>query len=358
MPHLVSIRGRAPTVNEMDHRISMLHGAGGELMGDLLDRLILPRFSAVTTTRGGVGLSALDDGATVDVPAGERVVVTTDSHVVKPIFFPGGDIGRLAAAGTINDLVMMGARPIGLTLAAIIEEGFPIAHLERILDSFARVLETVGAAVVCGDTKVMPAGDLDGIALNTTGVGATSHVIGDAGLHIGDAVIVTGTIGDHGMALLAAREEFHLSTPLQSDVAPLWPFLAPVIERYATQIHGMKDPTRGGLAAALNEMARKSATCIVVDDAAIPMRSEVVALSDVLGISPLTVANEGKAILVVAGEVAEDVVRMLTSHKLGTDARRIGRVTEEYPGRVLLETEVGGRRFLDMPLGDPVPRIC
>jgi len=343
-----------------DNRITMMHGAGGELMGELLDRLIVPRFSERAGVDGpsAVGLAALDDGATVSIPPGETVVVTTDSHVVKPVFFPGGDIGRLAAAGTINDLVMMGARPLRLTLAAIIEEGFAIADLEKILDSFADALHASGAAVVCGDTKVMPAGELDGIALNTTGIGSTALIIGDANLQAGDQVIVTGTIGDHGMALLAAREEFHLTTPLRSDVAPLWPLLAPVIERHAAQIHGMKDPTRGGLAAALNEMARKSGTCISIEDGAIPMRSEVVALSDLLGISPLTVANEGKAILVVAEEVAEDIVQMLISHVLGVDARRIGRITDEYPGRVLLETEVGGRRFLDMPLGDPVPRIC
>ncbi len=335
--------------------ITSLHGAGGERMGQLLREHVTHRFHR--RSLGRIGLDQLDDGATIDLPSGGEVVITTDSHVVKPIFFPGGDIGRLAACGTLNDLAVMGARPLALTLGLILEEGFPIADLERILDSLDQALGEVGAALVTGDTKVMGRGELDGIVINTTGVGiAVPRAIGDADLSVGDAVLVTGTIGDHGMALLASRREFHLTTTLQSDVAPVWP----LVERALTAggVRAMKDPTRGGLAAALNEMARKSQTSIEVDEAAIPIRDEARGLGELLGISPLDVANEGKAILVVAPERADAVLALLRSHPLGRDAARIGRVTAEYPGQVILQTEVGGRRFLEMPLGDPVPRIC
>jgi len=337
--------------------ITQLHGAGGELMGELLERLILPRFGEDTV--GRIGLKALDDGATIALPEGEtgELVLTTDSHVVQPIFFPGGDIGRLAAAGTINDLAVMGARPIALTLAAIIEEGFPIADLERILESFAVTLDEVGAPVACGDTKVMPTGDVDGIVLNTTGLGIAVRAISDADLRPGDRVLLTGTIGDHGMALLAAREEFQLKTRLESDVAPIWPLIAPVVE-LGDAVHAMKDPTRGGLAAALNEMARKAGACIEIEEPAIPMREPTLGLSELLGISPLEVANEGKAIIVVAPEAADEALKRLRAHPLGAEAAIVGTVTDEHPKRVVLDTEVGGRRFLDMPLGDPVPRIC
>jgi len=326
------------------------------MMEQLLERLILPRFAGKDAAR--IDLAALDDGATIPIPADKEgeLVLTTDSHIVKPVFFPGGDIGRLAAAGTINDLAVMGARPIALTLAAIIEEGFSFSDLGRILDSFAEVLEEVGATVLCGDTKVMPGGDIDGIALNTAGVGIARRAVSDAEFAPGDRVLVTGTIGDHGMALLAAREEFNLETELQSDVAAIWPMLEPIVESGA--IRAMKDPTRGGLAAALNEMARKSSTCLELEEWTIPIREPVHGLSELLGISPLEVANEGKAVLVVSAGEAEHVLDVLKRHPLGAEAALVGTVTDEHPGRVILATQVGGRRFLDMPLGDPVPRIC
>jgi hydrogenase expression/formation protein HypE len=336
-----------------EDRITTLHGAGGEVMGQLLER-ILPRLTGRSV--GRIDLSALDDGASVDLPPDGELVVTTDSHVVKPIFFPGGDIGRLAAAGTINDLAVMGARPLALTLAAIVEEGFLIADLDRLLESFASTLDEVGAAVACGDTKVMPVGELDGIVLNTTGLGIAARAISDAELRRGDRVLITGTIGDHGMALLAAREEFHLHTPLESDVGQIWTLIEPCLRLGG--VRSMKDPTRGGLAAALNEMARKAGVTIEIEEAAIPLREEVRGLSEILGISPLEVANEGKAILIVDRGCADAVLDALRSHPLGKAAAAIGTVTEEYPGRVVLATEVAGRRFLDMPLGDPVPRIC
>ena len=343
-------------MTDRELRITSLHGAGGEVMGQLLSRLVFPRLAGRAS--GRIPLSAGDDGATLDLPRDGEIVFTTDSHVVKPIFFPGGDIGRLAASGTLNDLAVMGARPFALSLAAVIEEGFLIADLERILDSFAAALDDVGASVACGDTKVMPAGDLDGILLTTSGIGVTRRAISDAALRVGDRILVTGTLGDHGMALLAARAEFHLTTPLRSDVAPIWPLLAPLLDQLGDAIHAMKDPTRGGLAAALNEMARKSRTCIEVVEIDLPIRPEVLGLSELLGISPLEVANEGKAIVVVDARAADKALRLLQRHPLGVSAAIIGTVSEEYPGRVVLATEVGGRRFLDMPLGDPVPRIC
>jgi len=338
----------------MDERITSLHGAGGEVMEQLLASLVLPRFG--DEARGRIGLRQLDDGATIDLPAAGELVITTDSHVVKPVFFPGGDIGRLAAAGTLNDLAVMGARPVVLTLAAIIEEGFLVSDLERILDSFAEELAVVGAAVACGDTKVMPPGELDGIALNTTGLGVARRAVSDAEIEVGDHVILSGTIGDHGMALLAAREEFHLETELRSDVAAIWPMIEPALE--IGGIRAMKDPTRGGLASALNEMARKANVTLEIDEASIPILDPVRGLSEILGISPLEVANEGKAVLVVEPGASDAILRELRRHPLGGNAELVGRITDEYPGRVILATEVGGRRFLDMPLGDPVPRIC
>jgi hydrogenase expression/formation protein HypE len=334
-------------------RISPLHGAGGEYMEMLLREHILKHFSK--RSAGRIGLDALDDGATLDVGKGE-LVVTTDSHVITPIFFPGGDIGRLAAAGTINDLAVMGARPIALSLGLIVEEDFPLDDLDRILDSLGATLDEVGAALVCGDTKVMGKGELDGIVLNTTGFGVAVYAIGDADLSVGDRILVTGTIGDHGMALIAIRDEFRLRTTLESDVVPIWPMIESALQ--VGGIKAMKDPTRGGLAAVLNEMARKSNTCLEIKEEMIPIRDEVHALSEMLGISPLEVANEGKAILIVEPSKAEAVLSTLQADPLGVDATIVGEVTDEYPKRVILDTGVGGRRFLEMPLGDPVPRIC
>lgn len=336
-----------------DDRVTTLHGAGGELMEKLLAERILPVFRF--RRAGPIGLDELDDGAVVELPPGE-VVVTTDSHVVTPFTFPGGDIGTLAVCGTVNDLAVMGARPVALTLGLILEEGFALSDLERILLSAARVLAELGVPLVAGDTKVMGRGELDGIAIHTTGIGVAERVVSDAGLRVGDAILVTGTVGDHGMALLAAREGFHLESELASDVAPLWPLLAPALATGA--ITAMKDPTRGGLAAALNEMARKARVGIEIDEETIPIQPQAQALSDLLGISPLEVACEGRAVMGVRAGQAEEVLALLRTHPLGRAARVIGRVVVDYPGRVVLATGVGGRRFLEMPLGDPVPRIC
>jgi len=250
----------------------------------------------------------------------------------------------------------MGARPLALSLAVIIEEDFAISDIDRIVKSFADTLASSATPLICGDTKVMGRGEIDGIAINTTGLGIADPAIGDAGAAPGDIVIATGSMGDHGMALLAAREEFHLETELVSDVDSIWPMIQTILPLGG--IHAMKDPTRGGLAAALNEMARKSNMTVEIQQRDIPIRDAVHALSDLLGISPLEVANEGKAVLIVEPAVADQILATLQQHSLGRDAAIIGHIDVDYPGRVVVTTDVGGRRFLDMPLGDPVPRIC
>ncbi len=322
-------------------------------MGRLLVERILPAFSL--RSAGEVGLDALDDGASLTLPSGQ-LVITTDAHVVTPLFFPGGDIGRLAACGTVNDLAVMGACPLACTLAMVLEEGFPLDQLDAILLSCAHVLKETGTALVAGDTKVMGQGELDGAVLTMTGVGVARRVVSDAGLRPGDAVLVSGPVGDHGMALMAAREEFRLQSDLQSDVAPLWPLIAPVLETLT--ITSMKDPTRGGLAAAINEMARKAGVGVELFEEDIPVRPQVRAIADLLGLDPLQAACEGRAVLTVAADDAELALQQLREHPLGREAAIIGRVTVERPGRVVLRTAVGGRRLLEMPLGDPLPRIC
>lgn len=337
----------------LEEKITALHGAGGLIMEKFLLDHVLPKFRL--RAAGPIGLDQMDDGAVLDLPPGQ-VVFTTDSHVVKPLFFPGGDIGKLAVTGTVNDLVVMGARPVALSLAVVVEEGFPISDLEKILDSIAGTLAETGAALVTGDTKVMGKGELDGLVVNTAGIGVAERVISDAGMRSGDWLVVTGPVGEHGLAILAARNELPLETPVKSDLAPLWPALAPALATGG--ITAMKDPTRGGLAAALNEMARKSGIGLEVEEEKIPVRPEVRGVCELLGISPYELACEGRAVLAVAPEKLEEVLAALRSHPLTENAQVIGRATSAYPGKVILHTAVGGRRFLEMPLGDPVPRIC
>jgi len=336
-----------------DERITLLHGAGGELMGELLERIL--KFTK--TSVGGIGLKELDDGAVIPL-GGTNLVFTTDSHVVQPIFFPGGDIGRLAVAGTVNDLAVMGAQPLALSCGLVIPEGFPIKELEKVMESMDRALEEAGTVLITGDTKVLGHGELDGLIINTTGVGLAERIITDAGLRIGDKIIVTGTVGDHGMALLAHREGLEFETSLESDVAPINHLIAEALQAGGEGITAMKDPTRGGLAACLNDLARKSGVGITVHDEKIPLREEVRGLGELLGIDPLEIANEGKVVIGVAPERAEAVVEALKRHPQGREAAVIGEATADYPRKVILVTEVGGRRFLENPVGDPVPRIC
>ncbi len=324
------------------------HGAGGEMMEELLGEL-LPLISR--SGEGSVTLEDLDDGATFPASEGE-MVLTTDAHIVDPPFFPGGDIGRLAAAGTANDLAVMGARPVAFACSIVVKEGFPIEDLKRIYRSINEVLEEVDAHLITGDTKVGNTGEVD-VIVTMTGVGEVVRLVRDSGLQPGDAILVTGTIGDHGMAILAAQQG--LETDLKSDVAPVWEAVEAALE--VGGVTAMKDPTRGGLAGALNEMAEKSGVRIVIEEERLPIREEVKVLSEMLGVDPLHVANEGKAVIGVKGEVAEDVLEAIRSTKVGKDAEIIGRV-EEGPPRVEMETEVGGTRIVEKPVGDPVPRVC
>jgi hydrogenase expression/formation protein HypE len=336
-----------------DERITLLHGAGGELMGELLERIL--KFTK--TSVGGIGLKELDDGAVVPI-GGKNLVFTTDSHVVQPLSFPGGDIGRLSVAGTVNDLAVMGAQPLALSCGLVIPEGFSMSELEKIMESMDQALEEAGAALITGDTKVLGHGELDGLIINTAGIGLADRIITDAGLHIGDKIIVTGTVGDHGMALMAHREGLEFETSLESDVAPINHLIAEALRAGGEGITAMKDPTRGGLAACLNDLARKSGVGITIYEKEIPLREEVRGLGELLGLSPLEIANEGKAVIGVAPERAEAVLEALRAHPQGREAVLIGEATADYPGKVILVTEVGGKRFLEPPLGDPVPRIC
>ena len=340
----------------LDERITLKYGAGGQAMRTLIQQVFLDGMVA-PRTNVDIGLAAMDDGAALRI--GDRwLVVTTDSHVIHPVFFPGGDIGRLAVSGTVNDLAMMGATEVlGLTCAVIIEEGFPRADLVRIQRSIRETCEEAGAVVVTGDTKVMGKGELDGIVLNTTGIAITEQVVPDSGLRAGDRLIVTGTIGDHGMAIMARRHGLALDGDLSSDVAPLNRLVRAALDRVPGAIVAMKDPTRGGLASALHEMAGKSRVGIVIHEMALPVTPQVRAASELLGIDPVHVANEGKAILGVRPDAADAVLETLRAHQLGRDAAIVGTCTDERIGAVILDTGFG-RRLVTEPEGELLPRIC
>jgi hydrogenase expression/formation protein HypE len=335
---------------KMPETVSLIHGAGGEMMQSLIGSV----FSTIKhNNAGGIGLEALDDGAAI--PFGDKyIVLTTDNHVIKPIFFPGGDIGRLSISGTVNDLAMMGARPIALTNGVVLPEGFSIEDLRKIVRSVDDALEEAGCALVTGDTKVLPREALDSIIINTSGIGITDHPVRDCGLKPGNKIIVTGTIGDHGIAIIAHREGFRFGSELKSDVAPIWKTVEAALN--VGGITAMKDPTRGGVANVLNEMAKKSGVRIVIEEDTLPFRQDVRAAADMLGIDPLEVANEGKAVMGVEADKAEQVLAAVRNSKYGKNAVIIGTVTEG--SGVIMRTKIGGQRFIEPPLGDPVPRVC
>lgn len=337
-------------------------------MHKLLKERILPRFKPRKNAE--IPLALLSDSAVIN-----GIAFTTDSYTVKPIFFPGGDIGRLSVSGTINDLSVIGAEPIAISCALVIEEGFELLKLEKILDSIEKVASEVGVEVVTGDTKVVERGKLEEIIVNTAGIGGRSPHLDDnlrkassdgrvlrsrwldpRNIRPGDRVIVSGTIGDHAMAVIAARGELGFEIgELRSDVAPLNDLISSALN--VGGVVAAKDPTRGGLAALLNEWSETTGLGIILEEERIPIREEVQAACEILGIEPLELANEGKAVLAVSERYADEVLEALRSHPLGKDAEVIGRFTDELEG-VAVETRIGGVRYLPMPLGDPVPRIC
>ncbi len=326
-----------------------MHGAGGEVMGEVIDLV-----SRITNKNaGGIGLESLDDGAVIPI-GNSQIVFTTDSHLVRPLFFPGGDIGRISVCGTINDVAMMGGVPIALSCGLVLEEGLEFDTLTRIIDSMDAALTEAGVALVTGDTKVMERGAIDNIVINTAGIGVATTVVRDNGLKEGDAILVSGTLGDHGFSVLASREEFDFADQIVSDVAPLAGMVHEVMK--AGTIHAMKDPTRGGFASAINEMARKAGVQVRIEEETIPIRASVRSASQMLGIDPLEVANEGKVVMGVPATEADAILAALRSHRYGRDAAIIGRVTAGKG--VIMETAAGGERFIETPLGDPVPRVC
>jgi hydrogenase expression/formation protein HypE len=338
---------------KIDKNVSLLHGAGGEMMNDLIAGVLT---KIKNKNAGGIGLESLDDGAAIPLAQGGFLVFTTDTHVVKPIFFPGGDIGRLSVSGTVNDLAMMGAAPLALTSAIVMEDGFAISDLRKIVASMDEATQEVDTAIVTGDTKVVEKGALDGIIINTAGIGFVEKPVRDCGLVLGNKIIITGTIGDHGIAVLAKREDFHFRTELRSDVAPIWSTVKAALDASEGAITAMKDPTRGGVASALNEMAHKSGVEILLEEEQLPINPSIRAAAEMLGIDVLEVANEGKALVGVEAESAEAVLAAIKKTKYGKNATIVGEVNEGH--RVLMKTQIGGTRFVDAPLGDPVPRVC
>ena len=324
-------------------RISLLHGAGGELMQELVESLVddIP----------------LDDGFVLDLDINngeEKLVFTTDSYVVDPIFFPGGDIGKMAVAGTVNDLAAMGARPLYMLTSIVLETGLKMSDLRRIYRSIHTELDRVGCRLVGGDTKVLNKGDLDKVIINTSGIGVASNPVFDSGLSPGDLIIVSGTVGDHGMTILSHREGLEFDPPLESDCCSLWDLVEAALG--VGGITAMKDPTRGGLSNCLNEMAEKSGIQIVLEEEKIPIGQSVSSACRVLGIDPFEVANEGKMVIGVKKEKATEVLEAVKGIEMGKNAEIIGEIREG--SRVILKTIVGGSRYLQRPIGDPVPRVC
>ena len=339
----------------VDDKLGIKYGAGGRAMRALIERVCLAGLGPAPVD--GIGLSAMDDGAAIRV-GNQWLVITTDSHVVHPRVFPGGDIGRLAVSGTVNDLAMMGAtRPLALTCAIILEEGFAREDLAQVYASIRTACDEAGTTVVTGDTKVMGRGELDGLVINTAGVAFCDRVVPDCGLAPGDVLILTGTVGDHGMAIMAARHNLALEGDLRSDVAPINTLIRAALDAGGADVVAMKDPTRGGVASALHEMAEKSRVGILVDEPSVRVRAEVRAACDLLGIDPLAVANEGKAVIGVRAAAADRVLDALRGHALGREAAVVGRCIADHAGAVILDTGLG-RRMLAEPEGELLPRIC
>jgi hydrogenase expression/formation protein HypE len=335
-----------------DDKVLLAHGAGGKKSAELTENVFLKYFR-------DPALMMLDDMSVLEVPEG-RVSISTDTFVVDPVFFPGGNIGSLAVHGTVNDVAMSGAVPLVLSAGFVIEEGFPIADLESISSSMSSAAEEAGTRIVTADTKVVPSGAADRIFINTTGFG-----IVPAGLDIsgrmareGDCILLSGTIGDHGIAIASSREGLAFQTPVISDSAPLNDLIRELVTDLAGLVHVLRDPTRGGLASVLNEIAAQSRVGMEIEEKEIPVRDAVRGACELLGYDPLYLANEGKLVAVVAENACEEALRIIRAHKYGREGRIIGRVVSDHPGRVVLRTGIGGTRIVDKLSGEMLPRIC
>jgi hydrogenase expression/formation protein HypE len=334
----------------MDDSILLAHGSGGRLSHELVEKKFLPYLA-------NPALNKLDDSAIFE--ASGRLAFTTDSYVVNPIFFPGGDIGKLAVCGTVNDLAMNGARPLYLSLSAIIEEGFLLKELEQVIQSVKRAAEEAEVSIITGDTKVVNRGQADKLFITTSGVGIVPPGIDISGSNarVGDKVLLSGTIGDHGIAIMSQREGLRFSMTLQSDCAPLNKLVFQMLA-VSSNIHCLRDPTRGGLATTLNELARQSKVGIVLEEARIPVKEEVKAACELLGLDPIYVANEGKLVAIVDPGDASEILAAMKKNIYGRDAAIIGEVTKEHPGKVVMKTKLGPSRIVDMLSGELLPRIC
>jgi len=331
-------------------KILLAHGSGGKLAHELVERSFLKALANPL-------LAKLDDSAVFDFSG--RLAFTTDSYVVSPIFFPGGDIGKLAVYGTVNDLAMSGAKPLYLSLSFIIEEGLPQDELSQVVDSVQKAAQQAEVEIVTGDTKVVHRGSADKLFINTAGVGIIAKGVDISGSNArpGDKVLLSGTIGDHGIAVLSQREGLSFSTQLESDCAPLGGLVAEMLAA-SPNIHCLRDPTRGGLATTLNELAKQSKVSIRIEEERIPVREEVLAACEMLGFDPLYVANEGKLVAIMTAEDADKVLKAMRANHYGKEAAIIGEVRAEHPGRVVMKTVLGASRIVDMLVGDLLPRIC
>jgi len=334
----------------LEDKILLAHGSGGKLSHDLVEKHFVPLFKNPL-------LNKLDDSAVFELKG--RLAFTTDSYVVSPIFFPGGDIGKLAVCGTVNDLAMTGAMPLYLSISLVIEEGFPLSDLQRVMTSVGRAAEEAEAKIVTGDTKVVNRGSADKLFINTAGIGLVSPGVDISGSKArpGDKVILSGTIGDHGIAVMSQREGLEFSVPIESDCSPLHKLVAEMLET-SNRIHCLRDPTRGGLAGTLNEFAKQSGVGIRIAEEKIPVRDAVSAACELLGFDPLYVANEGKLVAVVPKADAERVLAKMHHNQYGSRSTIIGEVVAEHPGRVVMTTPLGASRIVDMLVGELLPRIC
>jgi hydrogenase expression/formation protein HypE len=341
-----------PLPRSQQEKIVLGHGSGGKMMADLIRDIFYPPL-------GNPALLAGNDAGVVTLADGTRLAVSTDAHVVSPLVFPGGDIGKLSICGTVNDLAMVGAQPLYLTASFILEEGFEISFLESLVISMKEAADEAGVIVVSGDTKVVSHGEADGLYISTTGVGLLKPdlLIGGDQAQSGDLVLISGTMGDHGIAVLEARGELGFSTNLKSDTAPLNHLVEDML-KVSTGIHVLRDPTRGGVATALNEIARQSNVGIILDEKRLPIKPEVAAACELLGFDPLYIANEGKLLALVKAEEANKVLKTIHSSPYGTQAAIIGRVESTPAGKLLMDTVLGSTRIVDILAGELLPRIC